>query len=195
VAALQDAGTGLFYHQYDEETGRRNGVLWARGNGWAMLGLVGCLESLPPSHPDYPVILQYFRRLAAAVIGTQDPHTSLWHTVITDAKTSHEGSASLMLSGGLMRAANAGLLEAPFGAAGARAWEQLWNAVDDDGTVRRVSARTPPRSDPGAYESRPMGDNHPWGQGAHLLASAAWLDAHGMYGAYRDTGGGSDGRS
>jgi rhamnogalacturonyl hydrolase YesR len=177
VAALQDANSGLFHHQYDEETGRRNGVFWARGNGWAILGLVGCLELLPPAHRDYPAILESLHRLAAAVIEAQDRHTSLWHSVIDNSATSVEASASLMLSCGLMRAARARLLGAALSTAGQPAWTQLWSAVDGDGTVERVSSRTPPRSDPAAYQLRPQGGNYPWGQGAYLLAAAAWLEA------------------
>jgi rhamnogalacturonyl hydrolase YesR len=175
VAALQDANSGLFHHQYDEETGRRNGVFWARGNGWAILGLVACLELLPPAHRDYPAILESLHRLAAAVIEAQDRHTSLWHSVIDNSATSVEASASLMLGCGLMRAERAGLLGAAFSTAGEHAWKQLWSAVDGDGTVQRVSSRTPPRSDPAAYQLRPQGGNYPWGQGAYLLTAAAWL--------------------
>ena len=177
IHALQDPATHLFHHLYDEETGRRNGVLWARGNGWAMLGLVHCLELLPRSHPEYPAIKRSLESLAAAVVQAQDPGTALWHTVVNRPGTYLEGSASLMLSCGLTRAGRAGLLPRQLAGAGARAWEALWAAVDADGVVQHVSARTPPRSDPAAYDQRPAGGHYPWGQGAYLLAAAAFPGA------------------
>ena len=45
--ALQDE-SGLFYHGYERDCGR-NGQLWARGNGWALMGLVDTLALLPRS--------------------------------------------------------------------------------------------------------------------------------------------------
>jgi unsaturated rhamnogalacturonyl hydrolase len=178
IGALQDPETCVFHHHYDDEAGRRNGVGWARGNGWAMLGLVYTLESLPRGHEEYGAILGSLTSLADAVVQAQDPATSLWHTVLDRPETYAEGSASLMLSCGLMRAERAGLLGHAFGEAGARAWAQLRQAVDQDGIVQNVSARTPPRSDPAAYQARPLGGNYPWGQGAYLLAAAAWLERH-----------------
>ncbi len=190
VQTLQDAKTHLFHHHYDEETGRRNGVFWARGNGWALLGLVQCLEILPRAHPKYPAILRSLEQLAPAVVAAQDRATSLWHTVLDRPETYVEGSASLMLSCGLMRAGRAGLLDETFADAGARAWDRLWQAVEADGTVRQVSSRTPPRGDPAAYQRRPVGGDFPWGQGPYLLAAAAWLETRGGR-PHRD--GGNDG--
>jgi unsaturated rhamnogalacturonyl hydrolase len=176
IAALQDCKTGLFYHNYDEETGRRNGIHWARGNGWAILGLVRCLESLPPFHLGHSVIRESLRRLACTLVGAQDPETSLWHNVVDHPETSFETSASLMIACALMRAGRLALLKPVAGTAGARAWLTLWRRVDPDGTVQGVSARTPPRGDVASYEARPTGGNYPWGQGSYLLAAAAWLE-------------------
>lgn len=47
VHALQD-GTGLFNHGYRVDSGTTNGVHWARGQGWALYGLVGLLAYKPP---------------------------------------------------------------------------------------------------------------------------------------------------
>lgn len=176
IQALQDPETHLFHHHYDEQTGRQNGVFWARGNGWAMLGLVRCLELLPPTHPEHAALSRSLENLAAAVLDAQDSGTALWHTVMDRADTYLEVSASLMFSCGLMRAGRAGLLDGAVAHAGARAWNRLWPAVDPDGTVQGVSSRTPPHRDPAAYQLRPVGKSYPWGQGAYLLAAAASLE-------------------
>jgi unsaturated rhamnogalacturonyl hydrolase len=175
INALQDPAAHLFHHHYDEETGRRNGIFWARGNGWALLGLTQCLELLPRAHPEYPAIARSLEALASAVVRYQDPTSSLWHTVIDNPETYLEGSASLMLSCCLMRAGRAGLLPLSLAEAGSRAWARLWGAVDANGVVQRVSSRTPPRSDAAAYNQRPVGGNYPWGQGAYLLAATTFL--------------------
>jgi unsaturated rhamnogalacturonyl hydrolase len=175
VHALQDPVTNLFHHHYDEGTGRRNGVFWARGNGWATLGLVHCLALLPRTHPEYPAIMRSLELLASALLRAQDPATALWHTVVDHPDTYLEASASLLLSCGLVRAGRNGILPRQVAEAGARAWRTLWAAVDADGLVQNVSSRTPPLSDPTAYNRRPVGGHYPWGQGAYLLAAAASL--------------------
>ena len=53
VELLFDDGPGLFHHYWSEDGRRRNGVLWARGNGWGILGIVRTLERLPRGHPRY----------------------------------------------------------------------------------------------------------------------------------------------
>jgi hypothetical protein len=49
---LQDEETGLFFHGFEEACGR-NGQIWARGNGWALMGLVEVLKLLPKDHSHY----------------------------------------------------------------------------------------------------------------------------------------------
>jgi unsaturated rhamnogalacturonyl hydrolase len=45
---LQDEETGLLRHAFEEHCGPC-GQLWARGNGWALHGLVDTVVALPPS--------------------------------------------------------------------------------------------------------------------------------------------------
>ena len=47
---------GLFWHGFEMDCGN-NGQLWARGNGWALMGLVETLTLLPEAHPDGPRLL------------------------------------------------------------------------------------------------------------------------------------------
>jgi len=174
VTVLQDQRTHLFHHRYDDAEGTANGVFWGRGNGWALLGLVSTLEELPPDHHARPAVVLSLRRLSGALVAAQDT-AGLWHTVIDHPDTYLEASASLMIGGGLMRAARAGWVPASYGDAGLRAWQALWDDIDDHGTVRNVSARTPSRSTAEAYQQRPVGGAYPWGQGAYLLGAAAAL--------------------
>lgn len=175
VDALWDRESFLFRHSYNDETSDCHGALWARGNGWAMLGLVYCLELLPPRHSRYPEIVRCLERFAHAVVESQDRGTGLWHAILDDPGTRAEASGSLMLSCGLMRAARNGVLPVEFRDAGFRAWRTLWDAVEPDGTVRHVSARAAPRSDARGYDVRPAGGSYPWGQGAYLLCAATHL--------------------
>jgi unsaturated rhamnogalacturonyl hydrolase len=175
VDALWDRDSWLFRHSYNDETKRVSGALWGRGNGWAMLGLVYCLESLPASHPRYPTILRCAERFARAVVEVQDGGTGLWHTILDDPGTRCEASGSLMLSCGLMRGSRSGTLPPVYGDAGAKAWRTLRDAVEPDGTVRDVSARSAPRNDAQGYDARPPGGHYPWGQGAYLLCAATYL--------------------
>ncbi|MSS73672.1 MAG: hypothetical protein EXS64_19620 [Candidatus Latescibacteria bacterium] len=175
IAALQNPGTGLFCHNYDDGRGRVNGAFWGRGNGWAALGLVHTLELLPKDHAGYSTIHKSLERLSATIAARQDERTGLWHTVVDHPETYLEGSVSLMFANALMRAVRAGLLPGDCAGVGERAWNALWDQVGPDGLVSNISQRTPPRERPADYNLPPVGGHYPWGQGPYLLAAATYL--------------------
>jgi unsaturated rhamnogalacturonyl hydrolase len=47
---LQDAASGLLNHGHERDAGL-NGAHWARGNGWALMGMVDTLTLLPTDQP------------------------------------------------------------------------------------------------------------------------------------------------
>ena len=42
---LQDPKTGLFYHMWDEKSGKRTPSFWARGNGWVVMAFTEVLKN------------------------------------------------------------------------------------------------------------------------------------------------------
>jgi unsaturated rhamnogalacturonyl hydrolase len=164
--ALQDEGTGLFYHGFEEDCGH-NGQLWARGNGWAVMGLVETLKLLPSAEPRYDELRA---RLAAQCRGlARHQHAGgLWHTVINQPETYLESTLAVMTAYALREAFNAGLLdEREFGAMEQAARAAALRLVKDDGALDLVSDATP-IGELKMYASRPFGV-FPWGQGPLLL--------------------------
>ncbi|MCP5111475.1 MAG: hypothetical protein GY953_11635, partial [bacterium] len=92
--ALQDESTGLFHHGFEEGCGR-NGQVWARGNGWALEGLVNTLAVLPSENPSFAELQQ---RLVALCEGLErhQHESGLWHTVIPGADTYLESTLAAM---------------------------------------------------------------------------------------------------
>jgi rhamnogalacturonyl hydrolase YesR len=166
--ALQDESGGLFRHGHEKYAGR-NGAHWARGNGWALMGLADSLEILPPEHPAADELRE---RLAALVtaLATAQSDDGLWHTVVTDRTTYRETTLAAMVACTLPAAIELGLIAPHFGAVAETARSAMLAHVGPDGALGLVSDATPVGEHHG-YVTRPLGV-FPWGQGPLLLALA-----------------------
>jgi unsaturated rhamnogalacturonyl hydrolase len=146
---LRDPRTGLYWHGWDEDRKQIwadpvTGVspsLWARGDGWYVMGLVDVLDVLPADHPDRPQMLQVLRDLAAALARVQDPATGLWWQVLDQpTRTGNylEASGSAMFTYALAHAANRGYLPAEYRQAAERGFDGLSRQLlrrNADGTL------------------------------------------------------------
>ncbi len=168
-ALLQDAATGLFYHQYNRTTGQVNGSFWGRGSGWALLGLLKTLQLLPPDHAAYAEIHARFTRLAGALAERQLA-TGDWPTVLDQPDTTREASLPAMFGYAFEEAICAGLLPPTFANAAAGAWAAMQERLSADGLLAGVSVATPP-GDAAHYNRIAVGAGYPWGQGPAL----AWV--------------------
>ena len=82
---LQDSQTGLFYHGYESDCGN-NGCLWARGNAWALMGLVETLKFLPEGHRRRGELVEIVLTLCRSLSEYQH-EDGLWHKVINHKDT------------------------------------------------------------------------------------------------------------
>jgi unsaturated rhamnogalacturonyl hydrolase len=163
---LQNTASGLFYHGYETHCGL-NGHLWARGNGWALMGLVESLLHLPKNHSSRKELLRRLHQLCAGLAKTQDD-SGLWHTVIPNAETYLESTLATMTAFALREAFSEKLLsEKEFGAMEKRARAAALRCIDKDGGLKLVSDATP-IGELKMYATRPFGI-FPWGQGPLLL--------------------------
>jgi len=166
---LRDPDTGLFHHGYDVAAKRRSACRWARGNGWALHGLVDTLEALAPAHPARDEVAGIVRALLAALASRQDA-SGLWRTVLDDPSTPLENSTAAMFASAALKARRlefvARELQDAVDAMNARAVAALAARVDADGGLR-VSTATPV-GDRATYAERDVGV-FPWGQGPLLL--------------------------
>lgn len=164
--ALQTDG-GLLFHGFERDCGR-NGQLWARGQGWALMGLVDTLGLLPRAHPAWAELHQRLAALVAALAASQH-ESGLWHTVVDQPETYLESTLAAMAAYALREAFAHNLIDAAgYGAMEVRARAALHREIAPDGSLKLVSDATPVGA-LATYATRPFGI-FPWGQGPLLLA-------------------------
>jgi unsaturated rhamnogalacturonyl hydrolase len=167
---LFDPKVGLFHHYWSESTQRRNGVLWARGNGWGLLGLVCTLKQLPSDHPRCERLRDIIQRVSARVMERMDVCGG-WHTVLDDPTSYIETSAGAFFIDAISTSVLHGwLVWDRVEETVRRALDFLLSRVGQDGTVEGVSHDTFPSTQPDDYTSLPRGAAVPWGQGPFLTA-------------------------
>jgi len=163
---LQDDETGLFQHGYEEPCGR-NGQVWARGNGWALMGLVETLRLTPPDHARRAELTARFDRVCAG-LARQQHASGLWHTIVDGPDTYLESTLATMIATAVPDAAAAGLIDPDrYREMAARARRAVLTLIDADGALRLVTEATP-IAERAMYATRRFGV-YPWGQGPLLL--------------------------
>lgn len=168
AAALMDDHTTLFRHGFDTRTGLRSDCCWARGNGWAMHGLLATVLALHERHLARKGLTELLAAQVAAVMELQTK-SGHWHTVLDDPSTPIEASAAAFFASAVLRARRHGVL-APL--EGPRLDAMLERAV------AAVVAAAPEGALPTSYAT-PVGTREtyakaptgtfPWGQGPLLL--------------------------
>jgi unsaturated rhamnogalacturonyl hydrolase len=163
---LQDERSGLFVHGFEESCGT-NGQHWARGNGWAVMGLVETLAWLPRETAQAGELRQRLLALVAGLAARQ--HASgLWSTVLDRPETPLETTLAAMTVCALDRASEAGVLASdPYRSMRDRAHAAVLEHVSAAGELGLVSDATP-IGELRMYATRPFGI-FPWGQGPLLL--------------------------
>lgn len=165
---LQDASSGLLRHGFETAAGC-NGAYWARGNGWALMGLADTLKALPENHSGYREIVQRLDLLLSGLTPLQT-HTGLWRTIVTDSESYEETTLAAMVACTLPDAIRRGHIDPKYGEAGQRARDAVLAQVNENGALGRVSEATPV-GEPQIYNTREFGV-YPWGQGPLLLMLA-----------------------
>ena len=179
IELLYDRRERLFHHFWIERTGRPNGVLWGRGNGWGMLGVVLTLESLgcarPDAEPLRAVLVSTLDRLAEL----QHP-SGAWHTVLDDSGSYVESSTAAFFADVIARALRLRLISGErYAEVMERAMQFVLTHVDAGGVLEAVSYETFPSTRAEHYRSMPRGAVVPWGQGpllGCLRSYVAWQE-------------------
>jgi unsaturated rhamnogalacturonyl hydrolase len=170
IDLLFDPPENLFHHFWMEKTRSRNGVLWGRGNGWGLLGLVHTLEHLPENDTGAITILDVFRRVAGRLAQLQDAGGG-WHTVLDDPASYIETSVAAFVVDGFCTGIRHGWLdENRFRPVMETAMGYLLANVESSGLLSGVSYETFPSTRAEHYRKMPLGAMVPWGQGPLLTA-------------------------
>lgn len=166
---LQDGKTGLFYHMWDWETKERTKAFWGRGNGWVLMSIADTVEVMKGGDPERERLLAIATRMLEGLARTQD-EAGLWHTVLDDASSYPETSASAMVVYGVKKFLRLGALDSRYGGMADAAWKEINRHYVKNGLVTGVSAGTRPK-DTAYYRSLPAG-TETWGTGAYLMAGS-----------------------
>lgn len=166
---LQDE-SGLVWHFWLERTRTRYGYAWARGQGWALLGLLDLLAYLPRSHAAYGELHRALVRLADALAACQETEGG-WPAVADDPASGSETSTAAFAAAGFAEAVSRGLLDPSFGPRAEAAWRFAWSHVAEDGKLGGISEAVWASTERSHYANVPTGAVVPWGQGALLLAA------------------------
>jgi rhamnogalacturonyl hydrolase YesR len=165
-AQVLQESSGLFRHGWEADCGV-NGELWARGNGWALGGMLDTLRELPTAHSACAEIRQRVEALLAAIKRRQSVD-GLWHTVLIDDATYAETSLAALLSVALRDAARYNVLDTrPYDSMRAAAERAVIRNINAKGELRLTSEATPV-SEHRVYATRRFGV-FPWGQGPLVL--------------------------
>src|SRR5690606_14555003 len=168
AAALMDDHSTLFRHGFDTLTGTKSECCWARGNGWAMHGLLETVLALPEGHLARKGLTELLAAQVSAVMELQT-ESGQWHTVLDDPSTPIEASAAAFFASAVLKARRHGVL-APL------------EGPEMDSIVERAVAAVVSSAPEGAlptsyatavgtretYANAPIG-TFPWGQGPLML--------------------------
>ncbi|WP_409342381.1 glycoside hydrolase family 105 protein [Paenibacillus sp. MBLB4367] len=165
---LGDNRSGLIYHGYYGNEGKRMGVLWGRGNGWFTAASAVVLPHLR-GLPEYEEVLRNYRLHVQGAVERQ--HLSgAWHTVMDDPATYLESSVTAAFAFGLNIGIEHGWLEKAAYRTPAKKAIQVLNAnISAEGQVQHGSGGTCVMPTAAEYNDIPYSAS-PFTQGLALLA-------------------------
>lgn len=173
---LVDKKTGLWYHGWTFQ-GRHNfaRALWGRGNCWITIAIPEFLRMAPCAAPVKRTLTQLLLNQAEGLKRYQS-ESGMWHTLIDEASSYVEASASCGFAYGILRAVHTGLIDASYEAVALKALEPVLKCIGEDGVVRQVSYGTAMgRESKDLYRNVPL-KPMPYGQALAMLFLSECLD-------------------
>lgn len=162
---LQDPESGFYYHGYNNITkDHMSGIYWGRANAWAAYTMSRVGSVLPECYL-YPQYMEIAGSLSEqlSALKTVQTENGLWRTVLNDAESYEEVSASAGIAAAMLERGNP--LHARFIN---RAIKGILENVGKDGKVMNVSAGTAVMRDIGGYRDISRRWIQGWGQGLVL---------------------------
>ena len=156
IKYLQDRETGLWYHGWCFE-GRHNfaKAFWARGNCWITAGIPEYLEisKSPESIKRYLIGILRNQVNKLAELQNED---GMWHTLLDDASSYVEASATAGFAYGILKGINMKILPEKYLRIAEKAVNAVIGVIGADGTVGQVSYGTGMGADLQYYRDIPL---------------------------------------
>lgn len=145
IKYLLNKKEGLFYHGFSFNRNDNYGeVMWGRGNSWYTVAVMELIEMTEIDAGIRRYFLNVYENQVKALKKYSDTATGLWHTVIDDADSYIEISASAAFLCGIMHGVRNGVLDREeYDGLVRKALKSLFTYIDADGTVLNVSYGTP----------------------------------------------------
>ena len=166
---LCDRETGLWYHGWTFlERSNFAGALWGRGNCWVSVFIPDFLEMVEPGdavrrYAEYALCGQ------AEALKKFQTEDGMWHTLIDDASTYQEASATAGFCYGILKGVRLGYLDQEYAECGEKALKAIMDHVSEDGELAGVSYGTNVGHTLQHYKDIPLVKMH-YGQSLALLA-------------------------
>lgn len=179
VKYLADIKTGLWFHGWTFD-GRHNfaDALWARGNCWVTIAIPEFIELLDLPRDD-GLRLFLLETLEAQVksLAQYQHENGLWHTLLDDATSYPEASATAGFAYGILKAVRKGYLKEEHEAMGIKAMRAVLDNIDDTGELQQVSFGTPVFDTLQGYKDIPL-TSMPYGQSMAILACVEYMNRY-----------------
>lgn len=143
IKYLCDKQSGLWYHGWTFH-GDHNfaGAFWGRGNCWITAAIPEFLEIVECESSVKRMLVEALGRQAEALVQYQEEN-GMWHTVIDDATSYVEASATCGFAYGLLKSVHMGLLDQKYEEIAMKPLTQILAYTDEEGILNQVSYGTP----------------------------------------------------
>ena len=173
IKYLQDPESGLYYHGYNNITGdHMSGIKWGRANAWAAYTMAQVGVRLPQCYL-YPKFLDVVGSLndQLAALKLYQTENGLWRTIVDDAASYEEVSASAGIAAAMITKGNPLHIKYIN-----KAIPGMLANVSPDGRVLNVSGGTAVMKDANGYRGISRDWIQGWGQGLALAFFAGVLN-------------------
>ena len=140
---LCDKVSGLWYHGWTFK-GKNNfaGAFWGRGNCWITMAIPEFLEICDCNEAVKRLLANTLREQVQS-LRTLQAENGMWHTLVDDADSYVEASATCGFAYGILRAVKDGLVDKSYLETAAKAVSPIMDCISEDGVVHQVSYGTP----------------------------------------------------
>lgn len=170
VKYLTDRDTGLWYHGWTfEERHNFAKALWGRGNCWITAAIPIFLEidtQCPPSVSRF--LKETLKRQVESLKEYQDP-TGMWHTLVDDAGSYVETSATCGFAFGILQAIQMHVVDESYYEIAKKALHSVLKYIREDGVVDQVSYGTPMGRESKDFYKQIEIKSMPYGQALAML--------------------------
>jgi len=176
---LMDRETGLWFHGWNFD-GNHNfaRARWARGNSWLTVAIPEFIEllELPAHNATRRYLLQILGSQIDALAACQD-ESGLWHTLLDDADSYLESSATAGFAYGILKAVRKRYIDSTYLPMAEKAVRGVIANINPQGELTNVSFGTAMGSSLDYYRQIPL-TSMPYGQAMAILCLAEYLNIY-----------------